>query len=139
MGKQVNSFEESNGEYYTAIIMIFIIITFILFIAAGFIFRIDYGQPQPTSELITTNITIPLDLDTVGIAFYPGTTVKIRDNNNRGYYYLEWFQPMMYAGHSYEIQYYFDKNGNRRIYKYKDLSEPATDIAKCVTINGVCQ
>ena len=122
-------------DFFECATLIFMIVL-VLFFGFGFAFQIDLGQPQPTSELITTNISIPLYL--VDIGFYPGATVEVIDTNGRGYIYSHWFQPMMYGGNSYEIQYYCDKEGHRRIYKYIDLTV-VPDITKCVTINGVCQ
>lgn len=109
----------------------------VLFFTCGYIFQIDYGQSEPTSDLITTNISIPLYL--VDIPFYPGAAVEVKDKSDRGYLYTPWFKPMIYGGHDYEIQYYCDKDGHRRIYKYRDLTVVVTDIAKCVVVNGVCQ
>ena len=76
-------------DFFECATLIFMI-GLVLFFGFGFAFQIDLGQPQPTSELITTNVSILLYL--VDIGFYPGATVEVIDTNGRGYIYSHWFQ-----------------------------------------------
>ena len=143
MGEPIKQKENDNdislGDVIVCIGLIALVLVSIFF-TLGFASVIDCWQPQPTSDLITTNVSIPTSFEINNyISFYPGGTTLVVDSNNRGYYYTQWFQKLMRPGHSYEIQYWCDKNGDRRIYKYRDLAEPPVDITKCVTINGVCK
>ena len=43
------------------------------------------------------------------------------------------------VGDTYNIEYYCNKDGDRQIYSFIDITPPPKDYAKCVNINGTCQ
>ena len=95
---------------------------------------VDLGQPQPTSILINKSINL-----SVWDPAFPGFQNEFYDSDGNGYYYIQWFKPLV-VNHIYNITYYCNQNGDRQIYTYFDEGKEKTnDKAKCIVINGVCQ
>ena len=95
---------------------------------------VDLPQPQPTSDLINKSVNI----NSVDTSF-PGFQNEFYDSDGHGYYYTQWFKELPLE-HVYDISYYRDKNGDRRIYTYVDRGvEPEKDKARCIMVGGMCQ
>jgi hypothetical protein len=107
-----------------------------VFVVNLVVFHIEPLQPEPTSSLITTDITV----GNFAFAMYPGENVLIMDSvTGYGYRYHKWFDNGLFlTGDTYEINYYCDRDGYRQIYSYVKKSSKSDDISKCIVKDGVC-